>query len=93
MRGVCRVFCDDNGARVVSVAVGPADELESDVRRGGNLDGVAVLIGATTSHCAHHGIVGDDFDGVLANSEQGDKGAVLEDNNVAGVACDAIVPA
>ena len=38
-------------------------------------------------------MVGDDIDGELADGKQGDKSAVLEDDDVARIAGDAVIPA
>ena len=63
------VFGDDDGARIFGVAIVPAEELEAEVGRGLNLDGVAIIIGATAGHNAPGGIVGDNLDGVLEPAE------------------------
>ena len=92
MCGEGLILGDDDGAWVGCDAVVPSGEGEAHVGCGFNLDGVAVIIGATACHGAPTRMIGDDFDGVLAFGEEGDEGAVLRDNDVAWVVDDAVIP-
>ena len=87
------VLFDDDGARVVVVAVVPAVKLEAEVGRGRNLYGVAIIIGATTCHRAPCGMIAHNGDGVLQCAKHGGEEAVLGDDDGARVIGDAVVPA
>ena len=63
-----------------------------EVGEGFNLDGVAIMKGATAADTAPIGMVAFDGDGVLKLTKLGDESAVLRNDDIARVVSDAVVP-